>query len=189
MFLDHSPGTGRGSEAATRDARDGWSADKTKPRQRIPQPQPKASGERQRRNNSARDSKRQKVSQVSQGGSTRYGRVKKDNPSMLHSRHNGKSICFAFQNPSGCSAGESCIHQHICAHCFGPHSFDKCGSFHEARFDHLNNRLDTVRRRVYSSIVRSQAFRKRRQAEVPTCHAVLKSPATTSKVESQCSSP
>ena len=99
--------------------RDGWSAD-TKPRQQVPQPQPKASGKRQRRNKSARDSKRQKVAKVSQGGSTRYGRVKKHNPSMLHSRHNGKSICFAFPNPSGCSAGETCIHQHICAHCLGP---------------------------------------------------------------------
>ena len=54
----------------------------------------------------------------------------------------------------------------------------------------MKNRLDTVKRRVYSSQwIRSLAFRKRRQAEVSTCHAVLKTPASTLKIESPGSSP
>ena len=100
--------------------RDERPTDRTKTKPPVSQPQPKASGKRGRRNNTARDNKRQKVAQASQGGTTRYGRAKKEHPSLLHQRHNGKTICFAYQNPSGCSNGEACYHQHICAHCFGP---------------------------------------------------------------------
>ena len=171
MFLDHSPGTGRGQKQQKETRRDGWSADKTIPRQQIPQPQTKASGKRQRRNHSARGTKRQKGAQVSRGGSTRYGRVKKNNATMLHSRHNGKSICFAFQSPSGCSAGESCEHQLICAHCFWSHSFDKCGSFHEARSASLKNRLDTVKRTSFPEEETSGSHHVSRSFEDPSKHA------------------
>ena len=107
---------------------------------------------------------------------------------MLHQRHNGKSICFAFQNPSGCSAGGTCIHQHICAHCFGPHSFDKCGVYSECSA-HLKNRLDTVKRRFGSSAITSHAFQKKRHVGLPTCRTVLEANTSTlSKVESPCSS-
>ena len=43
--------------------------------------------------------------------------------------HNGKTICYMFQSPEGCSRGQECHHQHICAHCFGSHSFDACTKY------------------------------------------------------------
>ena len=84
-------------------SRDGWSTDRTKPKPQYTQPQPRAGSKR--RGSNAREIKCQKVLQVSQGGNTRCGRAKRDNPSKLHQRHHGKSICFAFQNPTGCSKG------------------------------------------------------------------------------------
>ena len=79
--------------------------------------------------------------------------------------------------------------QHICAHCFGPHSFDMCGAYSESRSAYLKNRLDTVKRRFGSSAITSHAFRKKRHVGLPTCRTVLDANTSMlSKVESPCSS-
>ena len=62
-------------------------------------------------------------------GQTRYAATLQADKDSLHSKHNGKTICFGFQTPQGCSRGQECHHQHICAHCFGSHSFDVCTKY------------------------------------------------------------
>ena len=64
-----------------------------------------------------------------QGNDNRNSRVRREDSDALHNTHNGKSICYAFQRPKGCSRGAECLHQHICAHCIGPHSFEKCNQY------------------------------------------------------------
>ena len=64
-----------------------------------------------------------------QGNEVRYSKVRREDREALHNTHTGKSICHGFQRPKGCSRGAECQHQHICAHCFGPHSVDKCNKF------------------------------------------------------------
>ena len=184
-FLITPLALGGGQRQQQEARRDEKPTDRTKTKQPVPQPQPKASGKRGRRNNTARDNKRQKVAHSSQGGTTRYGRARKEHPNLLHQRHNGRTICFAYQNPSGCSSGEACPHQHICAHCFGPHSFDKCGSFPEARSAYLKNRLDTVKRRFSQSAITSHPFRKKQHVGRAVSDTTAR---LSSKVESPCSS-
>ena len=84
-------GGGQKQEQETR--RDRWCADETKTEAANPEAATQSQWEKAAAEplNSMRDSKRQKVAEVSRRGSTRYGRVKKDNPTMLHSRHNGKA--------------------------------------------------------------------------------------------------
>ena len=75
----------------------------------------------------------------------RYARAKGNAPSKFHMKSNGKSICFVFQSPSGCSRGETCYHQHVCAQCFGPHSFEQRTQFSESCAANLKKRLGTIR--------------------------------------------
>ena len=56
-------------------------------------------------------------------------KVGKGDRDALHNTQSGKSICSAFHGPKSCPRGAECQHQHICAHCFGSRSFDKCTSY------------------------------------------------------------
>ena len=115
------------------------------------QPQPKQAGKRppQQVVPNAKSTKRQKQTSTKHAGGSeannRYARVKKNAPSQLHMSNNGKSICFAFQTPKGCRRGETCYHQHVCAHCFGPHSFEECPNFSESRAAYLKQRVGSIR--------------------------------------------
>ena len=59
-------------------------------------------------------------------GNTRYSKVRGEDREALHSTHSGKSTCSAFQRSKGCPRGAERQHQHTCAHCFGPHAFERC---------------------------------------------------------------
>ena len=103
----------------------------------------KAVSEEATRRAAARSNKRQRKQASKQtggpGANNRYNRVRKSAPGQPQMRHNGKSICFAFQGPDGCTR-EKCSHQHICAHCYGPHSFDQCTNFVKSRAAYFKKR-------------------------------------------------
>ena len=121
------------------------------PKHRAQQQQKHPAKRPREEGNKARANKKQRISQAAvkhTGGpnsGNRYNRVKKNSPSQLHSSHNDKSICFAFQSPGGCKRGETCYHQHVCAHCFGPHSFENCPNFVESRAAYLKKRLSNIK--------------------------------------------
>ena len=128
---------------------------------------PKKKGVRQRA------AKRQREAALtSTEASSRYNKARRLCPDAFHQVHNGKSICFAFQGPKGCSRGQSCKHQHICAHCFGAHPYEKCPNNVESRAAYLKQRLHSIRfaRRSHNSAISSQ---KEGTVGVPTVPAVL----------------
>ena len=138
------------------------------------QPQPKHAGKRppQQVVPNAKSTKRQKQTSTKHAGGSeannRYARVKKNAPSQLHMRNNDKSICFAFQTPKGCRRGETCYHQHVCAHCFGPHSFEECPNFSESRAAYLKQRLGSIR---LARVSRKSVVKFQNQV-VPAIHPV-----------------
>ena len=71
------------------------------------------------------------------------------------------------QSPHGCSRGESCAHQHICAHCFGPHSFEHCPNFSESRAAYLKKRLSTIRLKRESRVSSVSSTRDHSLVAVP----------------------
>ena len=90
-------GGGQRQQQETR--RDGLSADKAKPRQQVSQPQPKASGTRRRRNNSARDNKRQKVARVSQEEARGTAERRRIIPACCTSGTMGRASASPFRTP------------------------------------------------------------------------------------------
>ena len=146
----------------------------TKPQQQN-QAQPRQGTKRKQTSKDRRAAKRQEISKATQGGTSRYASAKKNAPDSIHQRHNGKSICFAYQTPAGCSRGEDCWHQHICAHCFGPHSFERCPNPPKSRAAYLKKRLINIKlaRRSHTTAVRSQFLQEKRNVGVPTRLAVL----------------
>ena len=60
---------------------------------------------------------------------SRCSRALQNDKDSLHSKHNGQTVSYMFQSPEGCSGGQECHHQHICAHCLGSHSFDVCTKY------------------------------------------------------------
>ena len=51
-----------------------------------------------------------------QGKEHRYGRVRREDREALHNTHSGKSICYAFQRPKGCSRGAESASTNTFAH-------------------------------------------------------------------------
>ena len=89
-------------------------------------PQKKEKGKGKEQGKKAKQNSAEKQRKKAKRNDSRFSRALKDNKDSLHSKHNGQTICYMFQSLEGCSRGQECHHQHICAHCFGSHSFDVC---------------------------------------------------------------
>ena len=174
----------RGTQKKQQDNRP---AEERSQKQKVQQPrqQPSTQSGPKRKGAKQRAAKRQsKAGSTLTQPSSRYNKARRLCPDAFHQIHNGKSICFAFQSPKGCWRGQSSKHQHICAHCFGAHPYEKCPINVESRAAYLKQRLHSVRfaRRSHNSAISSQ---KEGTVGVPTVPAVLL--PTSASMQSQTS--
>ena len=101
---------------------------KKQSKQQSQKSQPKAAAKK-RASTKTEDNRQTTKFRTAQGDS-RYARTLREDKSSLHLKHNGDAICFAYQTPEGCARGpQKCNFRHICAHCFGNHSFDTCKAY------------------------------------------------------------